>query len=63
MVDYSETIEVYAIKVGVYSSQNEYMEIYMYQRSMLLFDLRGQCHYLTLIQCLSVFINFKQLLP
>ena len=29
MVDNSETIEVYDIKVGVYSKQNEYMETYM----------------------------------
>ena len=28
MVDCSETIEVYDIKVGVYSKLNEYMEIY-----------------------------------
>ena len=34
MVDYSETvsIEVYDIKVGIYSKLNEYIEIYMYQR-------------------------------
>ena len=29
MVDYSESIEVYSIKVGIYSKLNEYMEIYM----------------------------------
>ena len=39
MVDYSETIEVYDIKVGIYSKLIEYMEIYMYQRSRLFFDL------------------------
>ena len=36
MVDYSETIEVYDIKVGIYSKLNEYMEIYMYQMSVSL---------------------------
>ena len=30
MVDYSETIEVYDIKVGIYSKLNEIIEIYMY---------------------------------
>ena len=29
MIDYSETIEVYGIKVGIYSKVTEYMEIYM----------------------------------
>ena len=29
MADHSETIEVYDIKVGIYSKQNEYMETYM----------------------------------
>ena len=38
MVDYSETIEVYGIKVGIYSKQNKYMETCMYQRSMSFFD-------------------------
>ena len=33
MVDYSETIEIYDIKVGKHSKLNEYMEVYMYQRS------------------------------
>ena len=27
MVDYSETIEIYDIKVGIYCKLNEYMEI------------------------------------
>ena len=35
MVDYSETIEVYDIKVDINSKQ-----IYMYQRSRSFFDLR-----------------------
>ena len=34
LVDYSDTIEVHGIKVGIYSKLNEYMEIYMYQRSL-----------------------------
>ena len=33
MVDYSEIIEVYDIKVGIRSKLNEYREIYMYQKS------------------------------
>ena len=53
MVDYSETIEVYGIKVG--STLNEYMVIYMYQRSRY-------GHSLTFVQGYSDFINFKQLL-
>ena len=36
MLDYSETIEVYVI---IYSKLNEYMKIYMYQRSRSFFDL------------------------
>ena len=55
MVDYSETIEVFAIKVGIHSKLNEdrgvairvgihsklneYREIYIYQRSRPFFDL------------------------
>ena len=35
MVDYSESIKVYDIKVGIYSYLNEYIEIYMYQESRL----------------------------
>ena len=38
MVDYSETIEEYGIKVGIYSKQNKYMETCMYQRSRSFFD-------------------------
>ena len=30
MVDYSETIKVYDIKVGIHSKLNEYRTIYMY---------------------------------
>ena len=33
MLDYSVTNDVYDIKGGIYSKLNEYMEIYMYQRS------------------------------
>ena len=39
MADYSETIEVYAIKVGIHSKLNEYREIYIYQRSRSFFKL------------------------
>ena len=39
MVDYTESIEVYDIKVGIYSKLNEYMETYMYQRSRPFIDL------------------------
>ena len=30
MADYSETIDVYDIKVGIHSELNKYMQIYMY---------------------------------
>ena len=39
MVDYSETIEVYDIKVGIYCKLTEDMETYMYQRSRSFFNL------------------------
>ena len=39
MVDYSETIKVYGIKFGIYSKLNEYVVIYLYQRSRSFFDL------------------------
>ena len=39
MVDYSETIEVYDIKVGIHNKLNEYREICMYQRSKSFFGL------------------------
>ena len=39
MVDYSVTIEVYDIKIGKNSKLNEYLEIYMFQRSTSFFDL------------------------
>ena len=52
MVDYSETIEVYRIKVGINSKQIENVEtyMYMYQRSR---------SFLTIVQGHSDFINFK----
>ena len=53
MMDHLETIEVYGIKIGIYIKPNEYMEIYMYQRSRSFFNLCPS-H--------SDFINFKQLL-
>ena len=37
MVDYSENIEVYDIKVGIYGKLNEYMEKFMQQRSRSFF--------------------------
>ena len=30
MMDHSKTIEVYVIKVGIYSAPTEYVEIHMY---------------------------------
>ena len=39
MVDYSETIEVNDIKVGIHSKRNKYRDIYMYQRTRSFFDL------------------------
>ena len=39
MFDYSETVEVYDIKVGIYSKLNEYIEIYMDQKSRSFIDL------------------------
>ena len=53
MVDYSETVDIYGIKVGIYSKLNEHMEIYI---------TRGQGHSLTFVQGHTDFINFKQLL-
>ena len=37
-MDYSEIIEVYGMQVGIYNKLNEYMELYMYQRSRSFFD-------------------------
>ena len=37
MVAYSETIEVYDMKVGLHSKLNDYREIFMYQRSRSFF--------------------------
>ena len=53
MVGYSGTIEVYDVKVDIYSQLNESMDIYMYQRSMSFFDVQGH----------SDSIYFKQLFP
>ena len=39
MVNYSETIEVYDVQVGIHSKLNKYREIHMYQRSRSFFDL------------------------
>ena len=39
MVHCSQSIEVYGINVDIYSKLNEYMEIYIYQRSRSFFDL------------------------
>ena len=39
MVDYSETIEVYGIKVDIHCKLNEYREIYMYRTSRSFSDL------------------------
>ena len=42
MEDYTETNDIYDIKVSIYvlySKLNEYMEIYMFQKSMSFFDL------------------------
>ena len=42
MEDYTETNDIYDIKVSIYvlrSKLNESMEIYMYQKSMSFFDL------------------------
>ena len=38
MVVYLETIEIYGIKVDIYSKQNEYIETCTYQRSRSFFD-------------------------
>ena len=46
MVDYSETVEVWDIKVGMH---NEYREIYMYQRSRSIFDLLSKVIHISLI--------------
>ena len=40
-VDYSETMEVYDVKVGI---SNKLMEIYMYQRSRPFFDFCPNYH-------------------
>ena len=38
MVDNSETFDVYDIKVGMLRKLNDYMEMYMYQRSRSFLD-------------------------
>ena len=50
-MDFSETIVVYDIKVGICSQLNEYMKLYKNQRSMSLIDL---CPNLSD----SIFLNF-----
>ena len=40
IMDFSETIVVYDIKVGRFSQLNEYMNLYEYQRSKSFIDLR-----------------------
>ena len=40
IMGFSETIVVFGIKVGWFSQLNEYMNLYGYQRSRLLIDLR-----------------------
>ena len=50
MVDYSKTVEVYGIKVGIYST----LSTWRYTCT------RGQGHFLTFVQGHS---DFKQLLP
>ena len=45
MVNYSETIKVYDIKVGIHSKLNEYREVYLYQRSnVILWSLSEIAH-------------------
>ena len=40
MMDYSETIEVYNIKVGIHSKLKQHRKIHKYQRLRSFFDLR-----------------------
>ena len=42
-MDFSETIIVYDIKVGICSELNENMNLYAYQRSMSFTDLSNLC--------------------
>ena len=39
MVEYSETIEVSDINVGIHSKLNQYREVHMYQNARSFFDL------------------------
>ena len=50
-MDFSETIVVYAIKVGVCSQLNEYMKLYEYKRSRSLIDFDPN-------RSDSIFLNF-----
>ena len=43
IIDFSEIIVVYDIKVGRFSQLKEYMKLYEYQRSRAFIDL-GPCH-------------------
>ena len=58
MVDYSETIEVYDVKVGIYSELNVIL-----MSTWRDICTGGQCHSLTFVQGRSNFLNFIQLLP
>ena len=50
-MDFSETIVVYDIKVGICSQVNEYVKLYEYQRSRSLIDLGPNLSD-------SIFLNF-----
>ena len=50
-MDFSETIVVYNIKVGIYNQLNEYMKLYEYQRSRSLIDIGPNLSD-------SIFLNF-----
>ena len=50
-MDFSETIVVYDIKVGIYNQLNEYMKLYEYQRSRSLIDIGPNLSD-------SIFLNF-----
>ena len=54
MVDYSETIEVYDIKVSV---NNEYMKIHVYQRYWRLKGLFDTCTFIALSETGSQVID------
>ena len=50
-MDFSETVVVYNIKVGKCSQLNEYMKLYVYQRSRSMIDLDANLSD-------SIFLNF-----